>query len=365
MARACIASINLEAIKRNYLYAKSLAPNSQAIAIVKADAYGHGAVEVTTHLEDTVDAFGVACTEEAIEIREVGLEKKPILLLEGMFEKSELELLEKYKLLPVIGNKSQLKWILEAKLKSPTKVFVKYDSGMSRLGFHRDEFKQALKALEASNNVAEIVLMTHFSKADEPYDIATQNQIDNFNRIAKETGHPSSIANSAGIVAWRNSHKQYNRPGIMLYGSSPFTEARYQKNLAPVMTLSSVLISIKNFKKGQGIGYGSRFTCKKDMKIGVVAVGYADGYPRLASNKGYALINGVKAPIVGVVCMDFIMLDVTDCGGVDIDSLVVLIGKQGIQQVTVEDMADWAMTIPYEILCNVSKRSNYKYIGSN
>ncbi len=358
MARACIASINLEAIKRNYLYAKSLAPNSQAIAIVKADAYGHGAVEVTTHLEDTVDAFGVACTEEAIEIREVGLEKKPILLLEGMFEKSELELLEKYKLLPVIGNKSQLKWILEAKLKSPTKVFVKYDSGMSRLGFHRDEFKQALKALEASNNVAEIVLMTHFSKADEPYDIATQNQIDNFNRIAKETGHPSSIANSAGIVAWRNSHKQYNRPGIMLYGSSPFTEARYQKNLAPVMTLSSVLISIKNFKKGQGIGYGSRFTCKKDMKIGVVAVGYADGYSRHAKDGTPIFINNTRSRIVGRVSMDMTTVDLTDVPNPKIGDRVEMFGEN----IGINEVAEYSNTISYEILTKITRRVYKNYI---
>jgi alanine racemase len=358
MARACIASINLEAIKRNYLYAKSLAPNSQAIAIVKADAYGHGAVEVTTHLENTVDAFGVACTEEAIEIREVGLEKKPILLLEGMFEKSELELLEKYKLLPVIGSKSQLIWILEAKLKSPTKVFVKYDSGMSRLGFHRDEFKQALKALEASNNVAEIVLMTHFSKADEPYDIATQNQIDNFNRIAKETGHPSSIANSAGIVAWRNSHKQYNRPGIMLYGSSPFTEARYQKNLAPVMTLSSVLISIKDFKKGQGIGYGSRFTCKKDMKIGVVAVGYADGYSRHAKDGTPIFINNTRSRIVGRVSMDMTTVDLTDVPNPKIGDRVEMFGEN----IGINEVAEYSNTISYEILTKITKRVYKNYI---
>ena len=281
MARTCTASINLAAIKHNYLYAKSLAPQSKAIAIVKANAYGHGAIEVAGYLEDSVDVFGVACIEEAIEIREAGLEKKPILLLEGMFELSELELLEKYKLLPVIGNKSQLQWILDAKLKNPTKVFVKYDSGMSRLGFHETEFKQALKALEASNNISSIVLMTHFSKADEPYDIFTQNQIDNFNRIANEAGHPSSLANSAGIVAWRNSHKQYNRPGIMLYGSSPFSEARYQKNLVPAMTLSSALISIKDFKNTYGKSgnfqqffnvYGqenkncSRISCKGKIK---------------------------------------------------------------------------------------------------
>ncbi|HIF89363.1 MAG TPA: alanine racemase [Candidatus Thioglobus sp.] len=358
MARACIASINLEAIKRNYLYAKSLAPNSQAIAIVKANAYGHGAVEVATHLQDTVDAFGVACTEEAIEIRGAGLEKKPILLLEGMFEQSELELLEKYQLLPVIGNQSQLQWILDAKLKNPTKVFVKYDSGMSRLGFHKGEFKQALKALEASNNISDIVLMTHFSKADEPYDISTQNQIDNFNRIANETGHPSSIANSAGIVAWRNSHKQYNRPGIMLYGSSPFTEARYQKNLVPAMTLSSVLISIKSFKKGQGIGYGSRFICKQDMQIGVVAVGYADGYSRHAKDGTPVFINNTRSRIVGRVSMDMTTIDLTNVPNPKIGDRVEMFGEN----IGINEVAEFSNTISYEILTKITKRVYINYI---
>lgn len=358
MARLCTASINLAAIKHNYLYAKSLAPNSQAIAIIKADAYGHGAVEVATHLEDTVDAFGVACTEEAIEIREAGLEKKPILLLEGIFEQSELELLEKHQLLPVISNKPQLQWILDAKLKNPTKVFIKYDSGMGRLGFHRDEFKQALKALEASDNVADIVLMTHFSKADEPCDISTQNQIDSFNRITKETDHPSSLANSAGIIAWRDSHKQYNRPGIMLYGSSPFAEVRYQKNLMPAMTLSSVLISIKGFQKGQGIGYGSRFICKQDMQIGVVAVGYADGYSRHAKDGTPVFINNTRSRIVGRVSMDMTTIDLTDVPNPKIGDRVEMFGEN----IGINEVAEFSNTISYEILTKITKRVYKNYI---
>ena len=358
MSRACIASINLGAIQRNYLYAKSLAPNSKAIAIIKANAYGHGAIEVASHLEDTVDAFGVSCIEEAVELREAGLEKKPILLLEGMFELSELELLEKYDLLPVVGNKTQLQWILDAKLKKPSKVFVKYDSGMSRLGFHENEFKQALKALETSNNISDIVLMTHFSKADEPYDIFTQNQIDNFNRIANEAGHPSSLANSAGIVAWRNSHKQYIRPGIMLYGSSPFNEARYQKNLTPVMTLSSVLISIKNFKKGQGVGYGSRFICEKDMPIGVVAVGYADGYSRHAKDGTPVFINGVRARVVGRVSMDMTTIDLSGVLKAKIGDRVEMFG----QNIGINEVAEFSNTISYEILSKITKRVYKTYL---
>jgi len=358
VARTCIASINLAAIKHNYLYAKSLAPNSKAIAIVKADAYGHGAVKVAEYLEDTVDAFGVACVEEAIELRKANLQKKPVLLLEGVFEESELNLVEKHNLMIVIGSPVQLQWILNASFIKPIKVFLKYDSGMSRLGFHEQEFKQALCALEASNNVAEIVLMTHFSKADEPYDIFTQNQIDNFNRIAKETGHPSSIANSAGIVAWRNSHKQYNRPGIMLYGSSPFTEARYQKNLVPAMTLSSTLISIKDFKKGQGIGYGSRYICQQDIQIGVVAVGYADGYSRHAKDGTPVFINGTRAKVAGRISMDMTTIDLTGVPNPIIGDRVEMFGEN----VTINEVAEYSNTISYEILTKITKRVYKTYL---
>jgi alanine racemase len=357
MARTCIASINLKAVKSNYLYAKSLAPNSKAIAIVKADAYGHGAIEVAAYLEETVDAFGVACIEEAVELREAGLEKKPILLLEGMFESSEIELLEKHELMPVIGSTAQLQWILNAELTKPIKVFLKYDSGMSRLGFHETEFKQVLHVLESNSKIAEIVLMTHFSKADEPYDIFTQNQIDNFNRIAKETGHPSSVANSAGIVAWRNSHKQYNRPGIMLYGSSPFSEARYQKNLVPAMTLSSALISIKDFKKRQGIGYGSRFICEHDMQIGVVAVGYADGYSRHAKDGTPVFINGTRATIAGRVSMDMTTINLTGVPNPKIGDRVEMFGEN----IGINEVAEFSNTISYEILSKITKRVYKQY----
>jgi len=258
----------------------------------------------------------------------------------------------------VIGSLAQLHWLLQTRLKQPITVFLKYDSGMSRLGFHEDGFKQALHALESSNNVAETVLMTHFSRADEPYDIYTQNQIDNFNRIAKEAGHPSSIANSAGIVAWRNSHKQYNRPGIMLYGSSPFTEARYQKNLVPAMTLSSVLISIKDFKKGQGIGYGSRYICKDDMQIGVVAVGYADGYPRHAKDGTPVFINGSKASIAGRVSMDMITIDLTGVENPAIGDRVEMFGEN----ISINEVAEFSGTISYEILCKITKRVYKTYL---
>ena len=294
MARKCTASINLSAIKENYLYAKSLAPSSKAIAIIKADAYGHGAIEVAKELNEVADAYGVACIEEAIELINSGIDKTPILLLEGVFEKSELAFVEKHSLIVTVCNSIQLQWLLDADLNEPIDVFVKYDSGMGRLGFQDDSFIQAINLLEKSNNIGEITLMTHFSSADDLSSTLTTKQISNFDNTLYAKKYPVSLANSAAILKWSDSHRDYVRPGIMLYGSSPFPEIKYQKNLIPAMTLSSVLISIKNLKKGQGIGYGSRFICPYDMQIGVVAIGYADGYPRSAIDGTPVFINGVK-----------------------------------------------------------------------
>ncbi|SVC59396.1 uncharacterized protein METZ01_LOCUS312250, partial [marine metagenome] len=219
----------------------------------------------------------VACIEEALELLNSGIDKTPILLLEGVFEKSELVLVAKHSLIVTVCNSIQLQWLLDADLNKPIDVFVKYDSGMGRLGFQDDSFIQAINLLEESKNIGEITLMTHFSSADDLGSSLTTKQIRNFDNTLYAEKYPGSLANSAAILKWSESHRDYVRPGIMLYGSSPFSDAKYQKNLIPAMTLSSVLISIKNLKKGQGIGYGSRFICPYDMQIGVVAIGYADG----------------------------------------------------------------------------------------
>ena len=358
MARKCTASINLSAIKENYLYAKSLAPSSKAIAIIKADAYGHGAIEVAKELNEVADAYGVACIEEAIELINSGIDKTPILLLEGVFEKSELAFVEKHSLIVTVCNSIQLQWLLDADLNEPIDVFVKYDSGMGRLGFQDDSFIQAINLLEKSNNIGEITLMTHFSSADDLSSTLTTKQISNFDNTLYAKKYPVSLANSAAILKWSDSHRDYVRPGIMLYGSSPFPEIKYQKNLIPAMTLSSVLISIKNLKKGQGIGYGSRFICPYDMQIGVVAIGYADGYPRSAIDGTPVFINGVKSKIAGRVSMDMITIDLTGIPNPQISDRVELFGEN----VSVDEVAKYCNTISYEILSKITRRVYKAYI---
>ena len=358
MARKCTASINLSAIKENYLYAKSLAPNSKAIAIIKADAYGHGAIKVANELNEVADAYGVACIEEAIELINSGIDNTPILLLEGVFEKSELILAEKYSLIVTVCNLIQLQWLLDADLNEPFNVFVKYDSGMGRLGFQDDSFIQAINLLEKSNNIGEITLMTHFSSADDLGSTLTTKQISNFDNTLNTEKYPCSLANSAAILKWSESHREYIRPGIMLYGSSPFLDKIPPNKLTPVMTLSSILISIKSFKAGQSIGYGSRYTCKQDMQIGVVAIGYADGYPRSAIDGTPVFINGVKSKISGRVSMDMITIDLTGIPNPQIGDRVELFGEN----VSVDEVAKYCNTISYEIFTKITRRVYKAYI---
>jgi len=358
MARKCTASINLSAIKKNYLYAKSLAPNSKAIAIIKADAYGHGAIEVAKKLDEVADAYGVACIEEALELLNSGIDKTPILLLEGVFEKSELVLVAKHSLIVTVCNSIQLQWLLDADLNKPIDVFVKYDSGMGRLGFQDDSFIQAINLLEESKNIGEITLMTHFSSADDLGSSLTTKQIRNFDNTLYAEKYPGSLANSAAILKWSESHRDYVRPGIMLYGSSPFSDAKYQKNLIPAMTLSSVLISIKNLKKGQGIGYGTRFICPLDMQIGVVAIGYADGYSRHAKDGTPVYINDTRSRVVGRVSMDMITIDITDVPNPEIGDRVELFGEN----VSVDEVAKYCNTISYEIFTKITKRVYKSYV---
>ena len=358
MARKCTASVNLSAIKENYLYAKSLAPNSKAIAIIKANAYGHGAIEVAKELKKVVDAYGVACIEEAVELIDSGIDNTPILLLEGVFEKSELILVEKHSLIITVCNSIQLQWLLDVDLSEPIDVFVKYDSGMGRLGFQDESFIQAINLLEKSNNIGEITLMTHFSSADDLVSTLTTEQISNFDNTLNTEKYPCSLANSAAILKWSESHREYVRPGIMLYGSSPFSDKIPLNKLTPVMTLSSILISIKSFKTGQSIGYGSRYTCKQDMQIGVVAIGYADGYPRNAIDGTPVFINGVKSKIAGRVSMDMITIDLTGVPNPQIGNRVELFGEN----LPVDEVAKYCSTIYYEIFTKITKRVYKSYV---
>ena len=359
MARNCIASIDLNALKNNYLYAKSLSPQSYAIAIIKANAYGHGAVRVAQHLEGAADCYGVACSEEAVELRNSGISKTPILLLEGVFEESELNIVVEHNLWMVVCNSAQLEWVLNSQLSQKFNIFVKIDSGMGRLGFLEHESNEVINILENSSNVDKLILMTHFSSADNTESSSTNTQIDKFNNIVDSRQNDHSLANSAALMAWNDARSGYTRPGIMLYGSSPFPFEDKFTDLVPVMTLESTVISIKKFKAGASIGYGERYICKNDTLIGVVAIGYADGYPRSAKDGTPVFLNGGKARLAGRVSMDMITVDLKGIKNPKIGDRVELFGPN----VSIDEVAQYSDTISYEIFSKITSRVYRTYVS--
>ena len=352
------AVINLSACRHNLSVAKQAAPDSKCIAVIKADAYGHGMVKVAQALSDA-DAFAVARIEEAIILREAGI-TTPVLLLEGFISDNELALVQKYKLDCVIHTEEQLQ-LLEQMQGEAITVVVKVDSGMHRLGFNSEDIKNISQRLEQCNSINQpIKYMTHFANADDKQDDKTIKQIDAFfQSIDGLTYSEISLANSAGILGWPQSHASWNRPGIMIYGVSPFINGTANDHdLKPVMTLSSHLVSVKRLKQGDTIGYGGTYVCEKNMTVGIIAVGYGDGYPRHAKNGTPVLVNNKRSRVLGRVSMDMICVDISEQAGAKINDPVVLWGEG----LAVEEVAEYADTIAYELLCGVTNRVEFEYL---
>ncbi|WP_298610772.1 alanine racemase [uncultured Thiothrix sp.] len=358
MARPAVAVIDLEAIRHNYQLAKKLTKNAHAFAIIKANAYGHGAVRVAQALEPEVDGFGVACIEEALELRESGI-KAPILLLEGMFTADELILADRESLSFVVHNQQQLDNVLVAKPKNKFKIFLKIDTGMHRLGFAPSEVKALWLTLQACKHIESITLMTHFARADELNSDYTLQQLQQFKVAAAGLEVAHCLANSPAILAWPATHTEYVRPGLMLYGASPFTEPHeLAAQLKPAMHLESALIAIRELAAGEPIGYGARFRCEQATTVGVVAMGYADGYPRHAIDGTPIAINGIRTRLIGRVSMDMLTIDITNLN-CKIGDRVQCWGDQ----VLATEVAAASYTIPYTLFTGVTRRVPLTYIG--
>ncbi|MCW9031020.1 MAG: alanine racemase [Gammaproteobacteria bacterium] len=356
------AVIDLSACRHNLSVAKQSVPGTQCIAIIKANAYGHGMVSIAKALSEA-DAFGVARINEAIQLREADI-TKPILLLEGFTSENELDLVRKYNLDCVIHNELQLQ-LLEKESDDAITICLKVDSGMHRLGFNPDNVEDVYQRLEKCSSVNHPVkLMTHLANADDKHDEKTLKQIDIFYKsiegcLSDKNTHDISIANSAGILGWPQSHSAWNRPGIMLYGVSPFINSKAEEhNLKPVMTMSSQLIAVKKINKGEAIGYGGTYVCEKDMTVGIVAIGYGDGYPRHAKTGTPVLVNNKRCALLGRVSMDMICVDLSQQDNVQVNDPVILWGKG----LAVEEIAEAADTIAYELLCGVTNRVEFSYI---
>jgi alanine racemase len=352
MSRPAVAHIRLDAFRHNYRVAKTL-HGGKALAVIKANAYGHGAVQCAQAIADEADGFAVACLEEAIQLRNAGL-KNPILLLEGFFEAVELPEIVANDLWMVIHAEWQVETLLAAKLAKPLNIWLKMDSGMHRAGLESSAYEAAYMRLAGHANIAKIVLISHFANADNLKSEHTNQQIALFQKTVQSLGAQEiSLSNSAAILGWPQSYKNWSRPGIMLYGADPLYDIKTP--LRAVMQLTSQIISIRQIQKGESIGYGSIFTADKDMKIGVVACGYADGYPR-SSIHAPATVDGKMTKVIGRVSMDMLFVDLTEIENAKIGSSVELWGDQ----VLANDVAKAAGTIAYEMFCNV-KRVQFRY----
>ena len=353
MGRPATVTINLDALRHNYRIAQQLSSigNGQVMAVVKADAYSHGATACATALADIAGGFAVACIEEALELRAAGIQQ-PILLLEGFFEPAELDKIDQYRLDTVIHHQYQLDALAAHPLDHPVRVWLKMDSGMGRVGFVPGEYHRAWEQLNSLPWVQNIVLMSHFACADEDGGEHARGQLNTFNSNTCGLPGQRSLCNSAAVVALPEARSDWNRPGLLLYGVSPFSRPNdIEQMIQPVMELSSAVISIKTIPTGSPVGYGSQWTAQRPTRIGVVAIGYADGYPRHAINGTPVLINGHRAPLVGRVSMDMLTVDLTDLPHVQIGDRAVLWGAD----LPICEVAQKANTIPYQLLCNLNR----------
>ncbi|MBC2654116.1 alanine racemase [Pseudomonas sp. MSSRFD41] len=348
--RPARALIDLQALRHNYQLAREVS-GARALAVIKADAYGHGAVRCAQALEDCADGFAVACIEEALELRAAGI-GAPVLLLEGFFEASELALIIEHDLWCVVHSLWQLEAIEQASLAKPLTVWLKLDSGMHRVGLHPKDYQGAYQRLQASGKVEKIVLMSHFARADELHCTSSTEQIAVFEAARQGLGAEVSLRNSPALLGWPSAPSDWVRPGIMLYGATPFEEANsLAERLQPVMTLESKVICVRELPAGEPIGYGAKFITDKPMRIGVVAMGYADGYPRHAPTGTPVLVAGRRSRLLGRVSMDMLCVDLTDVPEAGLGSTVELWGKN----ILASEVALAADTIPYQFFCNLRR----------
>ncbi len=360
MSRPTRATIDLSAFRYNLQRARTLAPVSKLLAVVKANGYGHGILNAARGLKQA-DGYAVACLEEARQLRDAGY-SHTILLLEGVFQRQELAAVNKLSLEIVVHNSRQVEWLENAILHLPIRVWLKIDSGMHRLGIRAEQFDALYLRLQACVNVENtIVLMTHLASADNRRDSATEQQLKAFDSIIEGVDAPESIANSAALMSLPDTHKTWSRPGIMLYGASPFAGSSHlSDDLKPVMTLRSQLIVIKNYRRHDKVGYSGSWTCPEDMPVGVVAIGYGDGYPRHANSNTPVLINGVTTRLLGRVSMDMITVDLRTVPDATVGDEVILWGEG----LPVELVAESLGSISYELLCQVTPRVPMEVIES-
>ena len=361
MIKSASARINLTALQHNFTVVRQQTAGSKVLAVIKANAYGHGMVPVAKALTDA-DALGVARTEEAVLLRESGIEKR-LLLLEGVTERAEFEPVLQHHLDVVVHCDDQLQMLDTARLGDSVRIWLKIDTGMNRLGIAPEFVSAVLDRLASNKRVLQpVILMTHLADSGSRDATMTNDQIAVFRACTADHDGPRSIANSGGIFGWPDAASDWARPGIALFGASPFNGGRGSElGLRPVMTLTTRLIAVKIIPAGGGVGYGGTWVADKPTRIGIAAIGYGDGYIRTLTTGTPVLVNGTRARIVGRNSMDMVCVDLSDVVDASIGDPIVLWGEG----LPVDEVAEHADTIPHELLCAVASRVEREYVSDN
>lgn len=356
MSRRAIARIDLGALKHNLQRVRTYAPNSRIMAAIKSDAYGHGALQAANALADA-DALAMATFEEAMQLRWAG-EQRPIVLLGGITDLAEARGASEHRLQVVVHEAEQLAVLNSLEASCRLEYWIKIDTGMHRLGFEPAAALAVHEQLSQRPNLNFTGWMSHLACADDVHSAFTDSQLEVFRKTTAGQGGALSLANSAGIINRPDTHLDWVRPGIMLYGSSPMIGGlAADHDLLPVMSLESTLISVHQIPGGESIGYGQTWTCPETMPVGVVGIGYGDGYPRHVPNGTPVWINGKSVPIIGRVSMDMITVDLRGLPDTRVGDSVELWGRN----LSVDDIAREAGTISYELFCQLTSRVEFTY----
>ena len=367
MTRPIRAQLSRSALQHNYALLKSHAPDARAFAVVKANAYGHG-VEFVANALKGADGFATLEIDSAIALRQLGI-TQPILMLEGFFDEEELPIFDRHRLTTAVHQSAQISAIMQAKLNHPLDVFIKINTGMNRLGFTDGGLRYALGMAAGSKHFGEVTLMTHFANADSKDGIAKQlKEFLGCEKMARDIMGAKpfqvSAANSAALLRHPQTHGDWVRPGIALYGSSPFADdSAASLGLKPVMTLTSEIIAVQMLERGDTVGYGGIFVAPHKMRIGIVACGYADGYPRHAAGSNESgtpiVVGGKRTRTLGRVSMDMLCVDITDNPNAKEGTAVVLWGEG----MPIDEVAHAAGTVSYELLCAIANRVKKIEVG--
>ncbi len=347
MTRPTRIQIDVGALRANYLYARGL-HGGRALAVIKADAYGHGSVACARALASLVDGFAVAFLDEARTLREAGV-RNPILVLEGVFNASEVKLAQQLDLWLVVHHDEQIRLLQESPATARFNVWLKIDTGMSRAGFKSSDAVRAHERLLSTGRVGSITLMTHFARADEPGVPMTTRQIELFDQATASLAGERSLCNSAGLITSPAARRDWARPGLMLYGAT--THGAGVPDLQAVMSFESSVFATRTLEAGESLGYGATFVASRRTRVGLVCAGYADGYPQTAPNGTPVAVDGQSTKLIGRVSMDMLTVDLTDLPDADIGSTVELWGRN----VSVGAVARAAGRSPYELLCAVRR----------